>query len=272
MSGRVLAAVPPLLAAALVVLFDLLGLGPFNRGLAIVVKLLTAGACLAAMRQFAPRDYFFKAWLATALNYSLLAVASVAHVGDDPRHRLIRAVVEVAANVLAVVAVLLFAYALRVAGLLFPGSFARRLLLITATVLIAVLLTGSALGHAVQELLAGDGRGGATDLATNLGDAIPIVLLAPLALTAFSFRDGPLGAPFGFYAAGMFCWLIYDAAVSLLDGGLRDGIGGTAYLAACLYIAAAATAHVLASRRARLRLQRPAVSEARAAAGQGPPV
>jgi len=280
MTKNRLIALTPFLAAGVMIALAVLGKQPLAFYLLWVTaaKTIATVACLAAMLQFQPRDYLFGAWLTSALNYGLLLVTDLIGWGHrlsgaySPKENLARAIVIVAANVLAPVPAILLAYALRVAGLVFPGTKAQRSLLIVVTVAIAGLLTGPSIWQSVSWVAGGQVREGITNGVIALGDAIPVILLAPLLLTALSLRGGTLVWPFGLYTAGTFVWMLYDASDHLVDAVPLNVTLGHVLIQgcrtlACLIIGAAALAQVVAIRSTRRQIQTPAPPVAGAQSG-----
>jgi hypothetical protein len=81
---------------------------------------------------------------------------------------------------------------------------------------VAIAVVGVPASKHLSTLLAGD-AGAIPFLLSDVGDAISLCLIAPLALTAFAMRGGSLVWPWGLLATSFLFWLWYDAAPVLSE-------------------------------------------------------
>lgn len=120
----------------------------------------------------------------------------------------------VLANLSGAAGAVMLARAWRVGGLDLPGSEWQRRALLAFTVALALVASGPA----TMETLPGLRRGAPSalmGLASNLGDAVALSVMAPLLLTAIALRGGLLLLPWGLFFACQVFWLGYDAASGL---------------------------------------------------------
>ncbi len=190
--------------------------------LAVVnAKALSAVGAVIALFQFAPRDYLRRAWSLMALGSALLVEADVVNALLEPVASattlgLTRSVLVVASNIVAPVAMVMFARALTVAGLDMAVTPAKRVAWGAVAIVVAVAVAGPGALEGVHGLAAGNVRALAI-IASALGDMVTLVLLAPLVYNVITLRGGTLLWPFVLLAASSLSWLIYDGAGIIAD-------------------------------------------------------
>lgn len=221
-----------------------------SRFTVINAKLLAAFGALIAFLCFTEGDYLRRAWGWLALGAFMLAEADLytQWIGPllSPTAGYVgRGVIVIVANVSTPVALVLFARALKVAGLDLAGTRRGLFLATAAAIVIALAVAGESTVAALRALGSGNARH-LSLVASGLGDIASFILLAPLIYTVATLRGGTLGWPFLLLTASGFSWLVYDGA----DAFAR-WIGGGAYvfpvqesarLAACLFLFAAGLA------------------------------
>jgi hypothetical protein len=184
-----------------------------------LIKLLaTIGAAAAGFR-FLPRDYLRSAWLLTAACYAFLLSKDLmfgigwrAVPGSfTPSVAWLRAGLTITANIAGAVGALLLARAWQVAGIVLPGSRAARIAVLAAATALALATAGSATIGDLRAVFQGDIQR-VPFIASDLGDIVQLVIIAPVLLTALALRGGLLAWPWTLMAASMISWLLYDAA------------------------------------------------------------
>jgi hypothetical protein len=217
---RLLAALPLVAAAVLAVAQSTAG-DPtvLYRWEVLAIKLLaTVGAASAGFR-FLRRDYLRAAWLLTAACYGTLLLKDLVFgIGwravpgaFTPAVAWLRAAMTIAANIAGAVGALLLARAWQVAGIMLPGSRAARFAVLAAATALALATAGSATIGDLLAVFNGDVQR-VPFIASDLGDIVQLVIIAPVLLTALALRGGLLAWPWTLMAASMIGWLLYDAA------------------------------------------------------------
>jgi hypothetical protein len=187
------------------------------RVVVLMLKGLAAGGAAAAGFRFLPRDYLRAAWLLTATCFGLLFTKDLLfglgwrHVTFPVGIAYARGIFTLVANVCGSVGVFLLARAWSVAGLIHPGSKGQKALMYAGAVVIAFGTAGQATFVDFQELFAGDPQR-IPACASDLGDIVGLVLIAPVLLTAIALRGGLLAWPWTLMVASQLSWLLYDAS------------------------------------------------------------
>jgi hypothetical protein len=188
------------------------------------VKLFALVGCVTAALTFDRGEYLRRAWLLSGSCYFFLLVrdfglgrwtpwAPHGPIGPVPVQWLESALV-LAANAGAVAGTFMLARAWRVAGLEPTISATRRRVLFIGALLLALLTVGSNSISDARALARGD-LDALVILASDAGDVVCLVLIAPVLLTAIALRGGALWWPWGLLTASMMSWLFYDALTSL---------------------------------------------------------
>ncbi len=186
------------------------------------VKVLALLGCVAAATAFERGEYLRRAWWLTGLCYALLvtrdltfAPAALGMAVLDAGTAYVQSALVLVANLSAVVGTFMIARAWKVAGLELPGSRIAQGLVVGASVLIALTLTGPSTWIDVRRLGAGD-MGALVSLASDAGDILSLCLIAPVLLTAIALRGGLLLWPWALFTASMLSWLLFDAAATMV--------------------------------------------------------
>jgi hypothetical protein len=169
----------------------------------------------------------------------------------SPAQELLRLGLIAGANAALVAGLATFAHAARRAGLTFPGTRAARAAIVGVAIAVALLLAGQAMVEDVSN--AANRVRGLANLASDLGEAAALVLIAPLVMTVVLLRGGVLAWPFILMTLARLAWLGFDAmnfvapqlpwdklTVRAIDELLRT--------AGCLWVCASALAHRMAAR------------------------
>jgi hypothetical protein len=235
-------------------------LSPALRPQVEVFKSLDLLGCLVAAFAFGRGDYLRRAWGLTAtcaalllLRDAVLRIGSPTHVLGIPADAVDGAMVLVA-NIAAVAGLWMLARAWSIAGLEPPGSARGRRILVGAAIVFACAVGAATIFLDVREVIRGD-LTAIVPVASDLGDVISIVLIAPVALTALGMMGGTLKWPWGLLTASIVCWLGYDVATVLRQmHGTAPALKMTGEVfrgLACTYTFAAGVAQRWAVRRGR---------------------
>lgn len=181
-------------------------------------KALALLGCLAAALAFERGDYLRRAWLLLGGCYALLLVNDAMGAIDSLAGMAVaRGLVVTVANASSVAGTWMLARAWSVAGLdEEDDSRSRRRAMFAGAAVLALAITGWSLVHDMRALL--DGHIDATvSIASDLGDATVLALVAPVMHTALAMRGGLLRWPWGLLTASGVAWLAYDATSGAID-------------------------------------------------------
>ena len=227
MKYRALAVVPLGLALLFAAVELTAGAGPLPSLLGCeneLCKLLGLAGALAATLAFERGDYMRRAWAYGAGSMTLLLVNdafrasafATTHAAHDVA--LAAGAISLLANAAAVVSTFMLARAWDVAGLDdadAPGRGHRRAMF-GGTVVLSLAVTGWPLTQDLVALSGGHAEAILT-IASDLGDAICLALLAPVMFTALAMRGGSLLWPWGLLTACGVSWVAYDIVVGMVD-------------------------------------------------------
>jgi hypothetical protein len=186
-------------------------------------KLVSLAGGLIAAAAFDRGDYLRRGWALVATCNALLLVRDATLVPGMPQTVLgmslatLQTLIITVGNASSVAGIVILARAWSVAGLEPAGSkLTRRSVMLGAT-LIALVVSGPAIIGDMSAITSGDGL---TSLVSDAADAVSLVVIAPVLLTALALRGGVLRWPFGLLTASLIFWLGYDAEI-----GLRHVLG-----------------------------------------------
>jgi hypothetical protein len=189
-----------------------------------ICKALSLSGCLVAAVS-TQSEHLRRAWLFLGLCMALLLLGDITKIPIDffspPGWDLLRALLVIAANASFVLGISLIARTLHTVGLALPGSELNRQLFVLLAVLLALSLAGPAITLAVHHLMEGQAIA-LTDIASGLGNAISLFLIAPVFLTARALRGGLLAWPWILLTASLVCWLFNNAANALPQFGINE--------------------------------------------------
>jgi hypothetical protein len=226
----------------------------------VIAKAAALFGCLVAALTFRSWHYLHRAWRwMAALFVFLLWRDAILHKqflrGVEPAvSEWVQAGLVLAANVCGVAGVWMLSRAWRIADLDLPGGKRVHRAVGGIALAIAVTITAPSLSLHFQELV--DGKVIAlVGIASTLGDAIQLALIAPLLLTALALRGQPVGWPWMIFTIGALCFLAFDATIALANFGsghatLRRGVAEVFRAAACFSFAAAGIAQRLSAAKA----------------------
>lgn len=192
----------------------------------LVAKTVGLYGCLIAALTFRRWHYLHRAWRWNAADLALLLVRDVIvhrnYLRDvtDVGREWVQAGLVLGANVCGVAGVWMLSRAWRIADLDLPGGRRAHRAVGAVALGVAVAITAPSLSLHLGEL--GQGRVLAlVGVASNLGDALILALIAPVLLTALALRGQPVGWPWTLFTIASLCWLAYDATIALAN--LTDG-------------------------------------------------
>jgi hypothetical protein len=186
------------------------------------VKLLGFAGCMLAASRFSRGDYLRRAWFFTGMCYFLLLTKDVffgagSHFQQPHTFSLTvqyaRGGITLLANFSNIYGTWLLARTWRVAGIALPGSDRGRLALMLAAVVVSLSIAGQATWVDVSSVVRGD-MGELVGVASDVGDIVSLVLLAPVMLTAIALRGGLLWWPWALLTLSNMGWLLYDGTAT----------------------------------------------------------
>jgi hypothetical protein len=176
--------------------------------------LLAVIGCALAATSLAPGDYLRRAWILLSLDYSALVGTTWLRTLDPTTTvASVRLLLIVALNICQVAAAWRLAQAWRVAGLQLPS---RRAPAYVAAILLALVAVGPAVYLGVRDAIQTGQIASWNGLISGLGDGTTFLLMAPIALTAFSLRGGITVWPWLFFTLQILCWLAFDAQDTMI--------------------------------------------------------
>jgi hypothetical protein len=226
----------------------------------IVAKTLALFGCLLAALTFRRWHYLHRAWRWNAASFALLLerdalfrrgfLDGLVQAAAD----WIQAGLVLGANLCGVAGVWMLSRAWRIADLDLPGGQRVHRAVGALALVIAVAITAPSMSLHVREL-AGGRVISLVGVASNLGDALTLALIAPVLLTALALRGQPVGWPWMLFTLAALAWLAYDATIVLSDFTdtnveLRRTVAEMFHAAGCGAIAAAGIAQRLSAAKA----------------------
>ncbi|MGH7298556.1 MAG: hypothetical protein ACRELB_26690 [Polyangiaceae bacterium] len=172
-------------------------------------KILAIAGCTLAALAFEGGDYLRRAWLLLAACTSLLLARDVVALFGGAAA--LQGALALGGNGCSVAGTWMLARAWTVAGLDDgEDSSAGRMVILAGAAGLAVLVTGAPLVGDVAALLRGEVFA-FVPLASDVADAVVLVLLAPLLQTTLALRGGVLRWPWAMLTCNNLLWLVFDA-------------------------------------------------------------
>lgn len=205
-------------------------LAPYLLWQRILVRVLAAVGCFAAVSCFETGDHLRRAW-------SLLAAGTVVILSRDllrlfpafapatagPGGQALVSGLGVLSNLAFLGGVWMLARSWKMAAITLPGGRSGVGAVAAVTIAFTLLVAGPGALQQFKALLQGDWS--ALVLAVSaVVDIITLCLITPLLMTALAMRGGLFSWPWGLLTASRFSWLLYDAAVALEPGLLPGGL------------------------------------------------
>lgn len=210
----------------------------YRGGVRVAWMAVVAVATAAAAAQFRWwGDYMGRVWSLLFVEYLCLTVSETIRRFVPNAAPVGRGAV-VIGNLAGIAAFWLLARSLHAAGLHYGGTRTAKLGFFTLGALLAAVLVLEPSLHEIQRLLAGTGEVDRT--VSVLADLVTFILVAPLLLTALSFRGGRLFGVYALLTAGTTGWMINQGSGTVLTflgmaGATRAGqMFGFAMACACI--------------------------------------
>ena len=234
MRFRSLAAFPLLYAVIfLAIAWSLQGgemLAPFTFWQRILVRLLAAVGCFAAVSCFERGDHLRSAWLWLGAGTIVILIRDLLRLlpgfapqAADAKAQLIVTALGILSNLALLAGIWLLSRSWTMAAITLPGGRSGFGVVAVATAVIALTVTGPGAYTHLQELARGDWSS-LVLVVSAIVDIITLCLITPLLLTAISLRGSLFAWPWGLVTASQLAWLLYDIAASLRPGLLPAGL------------------------------------------------
>jgi hypothetical protein len=231
MRFRSLAAFPILYTTAfLAIAWSLQGseaLAPFTFWQRILVRVLAAAGCFAAVSRFERGDPLRSAWLWLGAGTIVILIRdllrlfpSFAPQGADPRAQLIVTALGILSNLALLGGVWLLARSWKMAA---PGGQSGFGVVAVATAVLTLTVVGPGAYIHLREVSGGDWSS-LVLVVSAAADIVAFCLITPLLLSAVSLRGSLFVWPWGLVTASQLAWLLYDVAASLRPGLLPAGL------------------------------------------------
>jgi hypothetical protein len=225
MRFRSLAVFPLLYAAVFIAVARWLvgsdALGPFVSGQRILVRILAAAGCFAAVSVFGRGDHLRRAWAWLGWGTIVILVRDVLRLlpafqpaSAGPEEQAILSGLGVLSNLALLAGIWLLARSWKMAAIALPGGRSGAAAVGLIAAVIAIVVAGPGALKSAQALAHGDWSA-LVLLVSAVVDIITLCLVAPLLLTAVSMRGGLFSWPWGLVTASQLSWLLYDAAAAL---------------------------------------------------------
>lgn len=231
---RLLGVFPLFYAAAFLVVASFLqggaALAPFAFWQRILVRVLAAAGCFAAVSCFEKGDHLWRAWLwlgsgtvVILIRDLLRLVPGFAPQGTGPQAQLVLTGLGILSNLALLVGIWKLSRAWKMAAITLPGGRSGFGAVVVITALLALAAAGpGALNHARE---VSQGNWSALVLVVSaLVDIVTLCLITPLLLTALSLRGSLFSWPWGLVTASQLAWLLYDVAAALPSSALPAGL------------------------------------------------
>lgn len=225
---------PLLYAAAFLALAHTLqggeALTPFLFWQRILVRVLAAAGCFAAVSCFEPGDHLRRAWFWLGAGTVVILIRDLLRLipAFDPQNvgpgaQAVVTGLGVLSNLALLAGVWMLARSWKMAAITLPGGRSGFGAVAAATAALALLVVGPGALQHLRELSQGDWS--ALVLVVSAGvDILTLCLITPLLLTAVSMRGGLFSWPWALVTVSQLSWLLYDFAAGLKPGALPPGL------------------------------------------------
>src|SRR3954469_22580237 len=194
MRFRSLAAFPLLYAAIfLAIAWSLQGaeaLAPFTFWQRILVRVLAAAGCFAAVSCFERGDHLRSAWLWLGAGTIVILIRDLLRLlpgfapqGADPQAQLVVTALGILSNLALLAGIWMLSRSWKMAAITLPGGRSGFGVVAVATAILALTVTGPGAFTHLQQVSQGDWSA-LVLLVRPLGDIFPLCLIPPLLLTA----------------------------------------------------------------------------------------
>jgi hypothetical protein len=204
-------------------------LGPFISGQRILVRILAAAGCFAAVSVFDRGDHLRSAWAWLGASKVVILVRDVLRLcqpfqsasPDSAAQALLGGLVLVA-NIALLIGIVKLARSWKLAAITMPGGRYGAAAVAAVTAVVALAVAGPSALRSAHDLAQGNWASLAL-LVSAIADIVTFSLITPLLLTAVALRGGLFSWTWGLITASELSWLLYDAAATLAPmtlGGL----------------------------------------------------
>ncbi|HEX9943598.1 MAG TPA: hypothetical protein VGG03_16420 [Thermoanaerobaculia bacterium] len=229
---RSLAVFPLLYAAAFIAIArSLVGgeaLSPFVSWQRLLVRVLAAVGCFAAVSVFERGDHLRRAWLWLGWGTVVIFLRDVLRLlpafqpaNAGPGEQAVLTGLGILSNIALLTGIWMLARSWKMAAISLPGGRSGAVAVGVITAALAILVAGPGALKSALELAGGDWSA-LVLVVSAVVDIITLCLVAPLLLTAVSLRGGLFSWPWALVTASQLSWLLYDA-VAAFGGGPAPG-------------------------------------------------
>jgi hypothetical protein len=199
------------------------GLAPFVTGQRILVRILAAAGCFAAVSAFEPGDRLRRAWFWLGTGTILILIRDVLRLlpsftpSPGPAAQATLTGLGIASNLTLLAGIWLLARSWRMVAIEMPGGRSGVAAVAVITAAVALALAGPGTLQNAREVLHGNWSH-LIFLVSAVVDIVTICLITPLLLTAVALRGGLFSWPWGLITASQLSWILYDAAAAFGPG------------------------------------------------------
>jgi hypothetical protein len=205
-------------------------LTPFLFWQRILVRVLAAAGCFAAVSCFEPGDHLRRAWFWLGAGTIVILIRDLLRLipafnpqSAGPGAQAIVTGLGVLSNFALLAGVWMLARSWKMAAITLPGGRSGVGAVAVVTAALALLVAGPGALQHLRELSQGDWS--ALVLVVSAGvDILTLCLITPLLLTAVSMRGGLFSWPWALVTVSQLSWLLYDFAAGLKPGVLPPGL------------------------------------------------
>jgi hypothetical protein len=189
----------------------------FVAGQRILVRILSAAGCLAAVSVFEPGDRLRRAWLwlgaaaVSILARDVLRLFPPFSAGTDAA-RVVLTGLAILSNLTLLAGIWMLARSWRMVAIEMPGGRPGVMAIAVVTAALALGVAGPGALHEARA--ATEDAGSIILLVSALVDIVTLCLITPLLLTAVAMRGGLFSWPWGLVTASQISWLLYDAVAA----------------------------------------------------------
>jgi hypothetical protein len=189
----------------------------FVTGQRILVRILSAAGCFAAVSIFEPGDRLRRAWLWLGASGIAILLRDVLRLfppfstGTDAARVVLTGLV-ILTNLALLAGIWMLARSWRMVAIEMPGGRPGVAAIGVVTAVVAIAVAGPG---ALAEARAASGDVGSMILLVSaLVDIATLCLITPLLLTALALRGGLFSWPWSLVTASQISWLLYDAVAA----------------------------------------------------------
>jgi hypothetical protein len=212
---------PLLYAAAFLAIAGSLDGGDADRfvvGQRILVRILAAAGCFAAVSVFESGDRLRRAWFWLGVGTLIILTRDVLRLfhsfSVNPDAEAILTGLGILSNLALLAGIWMLAHSWRMVSIEMPGGRAGMVAVAVITAAVALAVAGPGAVQAVRSVA--DGHWDDLVLvASALVDIVTLCLITPLLLTAMALRGGLFFWPWALITASRLSWVFYDAAAAL---------------------------------------------------------